>query len=96
MKEPLSGQWHWNHYEKIKDFLTKYHQDYDIFLIGAGHLAKGYSIHIKELGGIALDVGKVMDSWNGEGLGRMKQLITMNNDFSFKLTKEGKQYEGKF
>lgn len=95
MTEPLYG-WHWEEYESIKRTIGSLVKDIDIFLIGAGYLAKGYSAYIKELGGISLDVGKVMDTWNGEGLNRMTNWIEESADFAFNLTEAGKQYEGKF
>jgi len=96
MKIPLCGYWHWDEYNKINDFLTEYHANYDIFLIGAGYLAKGYSDHIKKLGGISIDVGKVMNTWNGEGMGRIAKWMEESDDFSFKLTDKGKEYNGKY
>ena len=96
MKIPLCGRWHWEEYEKMKKCINVYMDDgYDIFLIGAGYLGKGYSEYIKSIGGISFDVGKVMDTWNGEGMGRMVDWMEESNDFSFKLTEKGKQYDGK-
>ena len=38
-----------------------------LFLVGAGYLGKAYCNIIKARGGIALDVGSVMDAWSGLG-----------------------------
>lgn len=41
------------------------HNKGDIFLIGGGPLGKVYYQKVKELGGIALDVGSTFDAWAG-------------------------------
>jgi hypothetical protein len=38
-----------------------------VFLVGAGYLGKPYCQRIKNLGGIALDIGSIYDSWIGKG-----------------------------
>jgi hypothetical protein len=40
----------------------------ELFLVGAGLLGKYYCSLIKERGGVALDIGSVMDSWTKRGL----------------------------
>lgn len=98
MKIPICGRWHWEECDDIKKQIKSNINNYDIFLIGAGYLAKGYSVYIRNHGGISFDVGKVMNTWAGEGLGRMVDWIEPSDTvpFSFKLTEKGKQYEGKF
>lgn len=38
-----------------------------VFLVGAGYLGKAYCRKIKALGGVAIDVGSIFDSWIGSG-----------------------------
>ncbi len=38
-----------------------------LFLVSAGYLAKHYCNVIKQLGGIAIDIGSIFDAWMGQG-----------------------------
>jgi len=51
-------------YERVISTLDK-RQDGKLFLIGAGVPGKAYADFIKQRGGIALDVGGLMDAWDG-------------------------------
>lgn len=42
-----------------------------VYLIGAGYLGKAYCNRVKELGGVAIDVGGVFDLWSGLGRRRL-------------------------
>jgi hypothetical protein len=92
-EEPLCGRWHWYEYENIKEQIKNNINNYDIFLIGAGYLAKGYSAYIKDLGGISVDVGKVMNTWSGEGFYRLNDYLKFSDTLSFTLTENGISYK---
>jgi hypothetical protein len=49
----------------IKDMIPRMPTEGNLFLVGAGILGKIYCDWIKQAGGIAVDVGGVMDSWYG-------------------------------
>ena len=96
MEIPLCGYWFMDEYESIKAEIEIEIKNYDIFLVAAGYLGKGLSMWIKDCGGIAVDVGKVIDTWNTGNMGRLTEWMVLNDDLSFGLTEAGKRYEGKF
>ena len=71
-----------------------------IFLIGAGAVGRGYSNFIKVKGGIAVDIGKVMDMWAGvrssQKWGELYKDYVKANGLTYELTKEGEKYERHF
>lgn len=95
-KPPAGKKWHTDVYEIIKNKIKKKSKKCDIFFIGAGNLGRGYSNHVKECGKVAIDLGKVMDSWHrGEVFGRMKKKFLLDG-LTFKLYGESTKYNGKF
>ena len=57
------------HYPDLYDEIVQWFKSFDlkgrVFLIGAGGLGKIYCMKIKQLGGIAIDVGALFDAWAG-------------------------------
>jgi len=100
---PPCGVWHYDKYENVKERIKNRIDDIDIFLIAGGFLAKGYSIWTKDCGGIGLDIGRIVNTWAGkgigpQGMGRMSNFmeVSPNDPLSLQLTEIGKQYDGKF
>jgi len=52
--------------EKVKTCIRRRDWAGKVCLIGAGVLGKLYALEIKRLGGIAIDVGSLMDKWMGK------------------------------
>jgi len=52
-------------FEIVKDLSVPFQGA--VFLVGAGYLGKAYCDVIKRRGGIALDIGSVLDGWTGLG-----------------------------
>lgn len=85
--------WHSDMYEGKKLEISIMCKHRKIFLVGAGNLGRGYLGHIKKCGGIAIDIGKVMDAWDRGFISpRLRRYIKIK-DLSFYLTKEGKKYK---
>ncbi len=56
---------HWpDGFNRVMDTLSVAYPG-QLFLVGAGILGKIYCQRIKSLGGVALDVGSVLDAWAG-------------------------------
>jgi hypothetical protein len=73
------------YHKNIKRIIRRI-QNYDVFLVGAGSLGRGYSNCIKNHGGIAIDIGQVFDAWAGRLLAkRIKNFVTMTNVLTFQL-----------
>jgi len=57
------------HYPDLYNEILKWLSDIDvagkIFLIGAGGLGKIYCNHVKDRGGIGIDIGSLFDAWAG-------------------------------
>ena len=61
------------HYPDLYKYVSNFLQNMDdaageLFFVGAGLLGKYYCSLIKERGGVALDIGSVIDSWAKRGL----------------------------
>lgn len=86
--------WHCDIYkDKLKE-IEEMCGERKIFLVGAGNIGRGYSNYIKKCGGIAIDIGKVMDAWDRGFISpRLRKYIKIKNNFNFELTKEGRKYE---
>lgn len=92
IKIPGRFQDHGMSYEEVKQEIKKCILERNIFLVGGGAWGRGYSDYIKNLGGIAIDIGKVCDSWRGGKWCRSYHAYVLANDFSFKLTEFGNEY----
>jgi hypothetical protein len=84
-----------NHYSKInfvKQQIKGLIKNRRIFLIGAGAWGRGYSNYIKQLGGVAIDIGKVCDMWAGKKWIPQYRPYVISNGIIFQITKSGSQY----
>jgi hypothetical protein len=84
---------------KKTHYPTTYHEVLDninvafpgmIFLVAGGIVGKGYCKKIKELGGIALDLGSVVDTWTGK-LTRpnlLKERYKLKKSFKIKMRRK--------
>lgn len=93
---PGINQGHYSSYnhnvKTLKKLVAK--GKFDIFLNAAGALGKGYSYHIKEAGGICIDIGNVARFWcNGAIVGRYKKILIGASANTFQFTKHGKKFE---
>jgi len=91
---PKLNAGHYNKFEDIKKQIQDNLENIDLFLIGAGALGKGYSFIIKQGGGIAVDVGQVMNYWAGQRIAdRFRGILNADpKGLTFRLTKRAKQY----
>jgi hypothetical protein len=85
------------HYKVYKNTLTEIEnriKDVDVFFISAGLLGKGYSNKIKQCGGVAVDIGQVINTWNGRRVAKRFVGILKPDDqrLLFELTKKASQY----
>jgi hypothetical protein len=72
-------------------------KNYDVFLVGAGSLGRGYSNCIKNHGGIAIDIGQVFDAWAGCLVAkRIKKFVRMTNSLTFQLTSNSISFRKNF
>lgn len=85
---------HYLKYPKVIQNIKNKVDEVDIFFIGAGALGKGYSNIIKKEGGVAVDIGQVMNVWAGENLaGRFGGILRVNTPkLTFHLTDKVKKY----
>lgn len=86
-----------NHYSQVnitKSRIKEIIKDRKIFLVGAGAWGRGYSSYIKQLGGIAIDIGKVFDAWSGRTWNReyFPYVTLTPSRVTFRLTDKGQQY----
>lgn len=79
---------HIQYYDYIIDEIKEKIDDYDIFFVSGGSLARGYTNTIKENGGIALDIGRMIGYWSGEEIiPKLKKYISFSeNRLSLKTT----------
>jgi len=89
-----------NHYKtsfaKTVEFIKACSKEYDFWMVAAGELGRLYTGIIKENGGRAVDIGFVVEFWNGSNLhSRLKLFMERNPDnyMELVLTEEGKKYE---
>jgi len=62
----LSPERHYpERYNKVQEWIDSMNPKGKVFLVGAGGLGKVYCMWIKRAGGIALDIGSVLDGWAG-------------------------------
>ena len=92
---PAVGKGHYNVFGTRVQQLQEYVRDkrYDLYLISAGALGKGYSYHIKTSGGISVDIGQVDKFWvNGKIAARFKGILMKADPYTFKFTKKGEKF----
>jgi len=80
----------------VVTYIKKYINKYDLWLVAAGELGRIYSGLIKELNGVAVDIGFVIDYWEtGMIPDRLLNFIQVceKNPIEFELTDLGKTYE---
>ena len=66
---------------------------HDIYLNAAGALGKGYSYHVKDAGGICIDIGNVAQFWsNGFIVNRYKSILVKSDPYTFKFTQKGEKF----
>ena len=84
---PPINRGHFDEYSRITDQIKSSIEEFDLFLVGAGALGKGYSTTIKNNGGISIDIGQVMNTWAGRPIaGRFKHVLeTGKRNGSFEL-----------
>ena len=94
IKIPAIGRGHYNQYTSVKEEIAKRIQDFDMFLISAGALGKGYTLCIKNLGGVAIDVGQVINFWAGRPIaGRFKGILEKGKQpGTFNLKQSSKKF----
>jgi len=96
---PIVGQYknqYKNSFPKVIDYIEHTARDYDFWLVAAGELGRIYSGLIKEQGGRCLDIGFVIEYWLDGFLHPRLHLFAGNsidNNFTMRLTPEGKKYE---
>ena len=96
---PIVGQYknqYKNSFPKVIDYIEHTARDYDFWLVAAGELGRIYSGLIKEQGGRCLDIGFVIEFWLDGFLHPRLHLFvgkTIDNNFTIRLTQEGKKYE---
>jgi len=79
--------------KKIENHINKY----DMFLVSAGELGRIYTGLIKQLGGVAIDMGFIAEYWDkGEIPDRLTMFLqkNYNNILEFKLTEHSEKYKG--
>lgn len=91
---PKIGSGHYSKYKEIVSEIKGVIPKVDIFLIGAGALGKGYALVIKNSGGIAIDIGQVMNVWNGTRVpNRFKGVLSKSRKhLTFSLTNNSQKY----
>jgi len=94
IKIPAIGRGHYNQYNSVKEKISERIEDFDMFLISAGALGKGYALCIKNLGGIAIDVGQVINFWAGRPIaGRFRGVLGKGKrPGTFEIRKRLQQY----
>jgi len=84
-----------NSFHHVVDEIKNRAMDYDMWFIAAGELGRIYSGMIKDCGGIAIDMGFVIDYWiNGEIPHRLLYFIETpkKRPLEFKLNSNGMKY----
>jgi hypothetical protein len=92
---PGIGKGHYNVYQKnVERLRAKVSKnEHDLYLMSAGALGKGYSYHIKDAGGITVDIGQVAKFWvNGRIAERFRGILTKADGYTFKFTKNGEKF----
>jgi len=85
---------HYDKYGEITKEIVSCIDQFDIFLVGAGALGKGYSLTIKNHGGISIDIGQVMNTWAGKEIaGRFRHVLRRSKKNGlFKLTPRAEKF----
>jgi len=90
---PGIGKGHYSVYHENVSKLKGMIDDYDMFLVSAGALGKGYSFHIKSAGGIVIDVGQITRYWiSGAIADRYKGILTKADNYTVKFTKKAEKF----
>jgi len=90
---PGRNQNHFRMYKSTIKAIRKQATKYDVFLVGAGSLGRGYSNCVKLHGGVAVDIGQVFDAWAGYPLAkRVKRFLVRTKSLTFRLTERTKQF----
>jgi len=88
------NQYH-NNFRQVCKILRKESNNYDIFLVAAGELGRIYIGLIKEMGGRALDIGSIVDSWITMKMPVRLQyflIISYSNPLEFRYLNRAKKY----
>jgi hypothetical protein len=84
---------HYRKYGKIVKRIKASVDDFDVFFIGAGVLGRGYCDVIKNSGGVAVDIGQVMNTWSyGKLPKRFKGKLTKSGNFLYDLNGKTKKF----
>ena len=62
----LKTKMNFEKYNSVIEFINKNNKKVDIWFLAAGAYAKPFGTQIKKNGGIAVDLGSVIDTWDGE------------------------------
>ena len=96
---PIVGQWegqYKHNFKHVVDYIKHTARDYDFFMVAAGELGRIYSGLIKESGGRSVDMGFIVEYWvDGYLHPRFHTFInkSIENEFTLRLTQQGKKYE---
>ena len=71
-----------NSFHNVIDLIKNTAKNYDFWLVAAGELGRIYSGTIKEHGGRAIDIGFIIEFWNGENLHPRLELYMKRRIFS--------------
>lgn len=85
-----------NSFHEVMDIIKYTANKYDFWMVAAGELGRIYTGLIKECGGRAIDIGFVIEFWQGENLHpRLHPFMTrnINNSLELALTNKGKKYD---
>jgi hypothetical protein len=90
---PGRNEKHYSSYNKNVQIIANVTKEFDVFLVGAGSLGRGYSNYIKKNGGVAIDIGQVFDCWEGFGLPkRVKRFLIKRKNMTFDLNSNTKHF----
>jgi len=85
---------HYSSHTRIKKEIKQMSKKYDVFLVGGGAVGRGYSNHVKKMGKVAIDIGKIFDMWVGKTWIKVyrKWVIPHKQTLDFSLTPEGQKF----
>ena len=86
-----------NSFSKVVSFISNCSTEYDLFLVAAGELGRIYTGIIKQNNGRAIDIGFVVEFWNGNDLHTRLQVFMERDKDKYMelcLNEEGRKYEG--
>ena len=90
---PGVNQNHFSKYNEIINKIKRVVNDTDIFLIGGGVLGRGYCDIVKENGGVAVDIGQVMNTWKNKIIPPRFKNILISEGLLFNLSKPAQKYK---